>query len=1386
MTEPAASTLWTGPALLVPITVDALVLPQASYGQPWSWLAPNYGFVRLFRVPSRLFQNVAPAPIDPVGNQGALPGVVVRWALPDALTAGGTADSTTGQVPFPPVPNRWLVLRRVPGSSDATAAWILASDYLGGTGSSYYAQGAATALGKCWPLPSWPGEATLPAGLDPPLTALGPGDPNFAAYLPNVQHIFALHDPLINVNPGPVSYMVAGWYGGTVTNPLAALVPGAGDSQAADDWAAAVLSQLGWSTGNDLNAAIAAGESWATAHGYTTDPANPRTFLPSRTVCHGLVSQVPWPGANGALPLSGVPQYNPNQPASTQPGLSVGHTAVDAVATTVATATGTGTAGPDSPTQVAEALTALLSDLLPLLEEPDGSAQLALRLQDNWFQQSPGGTRWVVTAAQDVNTPSGAAATPLTQAQAQALDALNAAQQQVDATTRLVASLQWDIYALWWKQSFITANPTIAIPLSNAQQVIATLLTGKQTDTTQALNTLAAATTQRDTAKQTLTAQLGTLILKQVPEPPFWRPNDPALLIQGVGRSYAHGEDGRFSADGGLYCRFTGQTLDALQVTGTTTPVTAQTPALGLSPLAIPADAPPELGDLATEAFFLDLGNAHAIAVAAGQPALPDSVVQTQQTLVWNTLVPDPTLDQQTTAHVAGLSSAYGPVAVPSKVAVEYWAPPWAPLYLDWSATYYPTSPPTSGWTFPPVSPATPLDAQTAQWTGGAPATGAPLSLRGRTLLTPQASDALANRLEQLKAQFGNAAELQPYQTDIQDAINYLSNASVLSQTISGFGDLLLHRDPTQNQQPDLTTLGPWLAPPGGPAFTPTAAPAPDSGIPLSPIRAGFLSVAQPVNDKLWVVDDFGQYYDVLSRMAAHPPPQGQELGPDLGPAQGQGLIQLRPRLTQPNRLLLRFLDAADDTAVVGLSATANPVCGWLIPNRLDDSLMVYDAAGVLRGELLLAQSAGAQAQALWLPAPDLTPPAAQTSPPTLDDPHLRALVKAVLKAASPATVLADLLATVEKASWAIAPGGPGAAQLATLIGFPVAVARAQLLLELAGNPATSQAWADTGKDLDGGISQASFPVQLGSGDLDDDGLVGWFADADPAHLSSPYGPSASRYVTTAPAMVSVGTPVPMTVLLHPQGTVHAFTGLLPPVSASLPAQFQLAPIRATEVTFRAGPLLTPATAVEVALPAFGGGEWAWLQYAGAADPALPRPPRPASTTARLADAPPVLRDGWLRLTLTAQPTQLTYALTPTALSTGTAPGTSTGGIPPASLALTAYNANPTAVNCESITVTLPVGTDAGALTNAPELIVPVTDPSGGWNFQADSATGPGTFTVTPGPAGPAVKSGDTLTFTLTGISVSPAPGLSVINIQESTGDTPANAALTLERFPPA
>ena len=71
---------------------------------------PRTTSAQSFTSESRLFQSVSGLATR-AGHTDSRHGVVVRWALPDALTAGGAADEQTGTVTFPPVPNRWLVAR---------------------------------------------------------------------------------------------------------------------------------------------------------------------------------------------------------------------------------------------------------------------------------------------------------------------------------------------------------------------------------------------------------------------------------------------------------------------------------------------------------------------------------------------------------------------------------------------------------------------------------------------------------------------------------------------------------------------------------------------------------------------------------------------------------------------------------------------------------------------------------------------------------------------------------------------------------------------------------------------------------------------------------------------------------------------------------------------------------------------------------------------------------------------------------------------------------------------------------------------------------------------------------------------------------------------------
>ena len=62
--------------------------------------------------------------------------------------------------------------------------------------------------------------------------------------------------------------------------------------------------------------------------------------------------------------------------------------------------------------------------------------------------------------------------------------------------------------------------------------------------------------------------QFPDLEMVESPAPPFYHPNDPALLISGPGMapSPRHGQDGRYSEKDELQCRVSGQELSGLIV----------------------------------------------------------------------------------------------------------------------------------------------------------------------------------------------------------------------------------------------------------------------------------------------------------------------------------------------------------------------------------------------------------------------------------------------------------------------------------------------------------------------------------------------------------------------------------------------------------------------------------------------------------------------------------------------------------------------------------------------------------------------------------------------------------------------------------------------------
>lgn len=414
------------------------------------------------------------------------------------------------------------------------------------------------------------------------------------------------------------------------------------------------------------------------------------------------------------------------------------------------------------------------------------------------------------------------------------------------------------------------------------------------------------------------------------------------------------------------------------------------------------------------------------------------------------------------------------------------------------------------------------------------------------------------------------------------------------------------------------------------------------------PIRSGVMKI-----NKLYLVDTFGQVLDVsptsilpsdtltISRNVTN--------SVKISPEQDTGYVYLAPRVTQPARLNFRWLAAdrgmlnSPDEPEMNDHPATSPVCGWLIPNHLDDSLMVYDAEGVALGSILQT--------AAWEPAPGTVNRVRLSAIP---NPHLRQLATylstfphknggywtAFLKA------LDYALENIEPASFAQHEA------LALLIGRPIAVVRASLSLQLQGKPALNQRWEALLSDMYEGMldsrvsnefTNVNFPVRLGEYKQFNDGLLGyWIEDGDGYQDDKFYSSQAEdinnpHIITThhgkaiTQNLTLTTTPMKLTMLVDPRGEVNATSGILPAKQISIPPDQYAGILKKLSVTFMTAPVLTDQDGIRLNLPQESGYSWSWLARPSAS--VWQETERIQATDNTLRFKPQRLVGGWLKLT---------------------------------------------------------------------------------------------------------------------------------------------------------
>ncbi len=1302
--------------LVVPINVEALcVNEQAAHLQgenPFGEAMSNFALLPYFYANSvvnkkpNLGSELVPSPF---GSQSLGTGVHLHWALPQALsqTKSG-ADSSTS---LWPVPNRWLVCRTVvqdyadPSSLKVNQqTWILESDRLNTNPpnglfsdqliqpslavpfhSQVFTSEEAAApfryMGQGFESSKW--QESLSDRFYP-LTSVGYGESQYAAFYPNCQNVFGFFDSEASISASPqgrafddttdsLSYVVMAWY----------------SSQGFENAPKGTNLQFDPLVTHPITSGTDNIFKWA-YQGSTN---------PSYTILSGMVQNIPW-----------NPTTRYWNDSTTDVDIVMGNNPIEALSAWVANNDSLA----DKEANVEAILNALQLGKITELPQADGLIELAEKVHQSGFGTRRGGILWQVVKRPVVgDTPS--AQIPenysywqqmdnqevtLPDAVAEALNTLNTSQLQLDALQDSIESSQIQIFGDWAKymklayyedqppptslnsnqmMNFVQceladlANLQSQADASNAQSIAASVQSHLTTLKSLLSHLNEELKKQQPTDKNT---PIWQYVLEQIPASPFWQANNPTLLFHGddVAPGARFGSQDDLTPTGYLPCRTTDQLITTLTLQDSN--LSSQS-----FPVSIPgSDALQNSHNLPhskvfqalyAEAILLNPNNNNMVANilkslgGAGNPAINqyDAVASIFQTAQKQLTTTSPYTDTE-----VGINGEQ-----PSLLEITQWnGTPWIPLQLQWEVQFDPFAYlPNDSQTIPPNYDSKFL-VETFRFSGpdGSDAvdnipvfnTPAPTQFQTyyhSTLLSPAASQNLYQQIQNyLDAVQSNSdldmgsIPLSEIIADLKDLQNQVKNLPILSQAIGGWNEGLV----MQNLVLQLAVSEPGAFPGG---FTSQVAAAvgtessvlPVAGDSYNPIRAGLLKVKQ-----LWLLDTFGRIKEIT--VDASKVQVTQSLRPQNLDAVPQGSAYLPPRITQPSRLEFRFLTSDHDVVEANNHPAASPIVGWVIPNHLDDSLMVYASDGTAIATL----QPSAQGSVLVLAAPNN--PHQGTTVATVfqgQNPHL---VHMAMGLVSSKAYFQDFLNAVNAVSDTVLTPSAATQQLATLVGRPLALVRTALKLELQGQPRTNQSW-EVLKDLvpahqdphtqtpvplrsDSEFTQVEFPVQLGNLSKLNDGLVGYFLvqsldDAQDYETFYTFQSGGSGQVKLAQRDTVTLTCGPeadphyLSLLIDPTAPVHATTGILPVKTIQVPSDQYAAALQKMQMMFLATPAVSPVESFTYPTPREPGFQWSFYTQTPPSGEQVhwneARSVTSPSSKATLSYAPQQISDGWLVLT---------------------------------------------------------------------------------------------------------------------------------------------------------
>ncbi len=368
---------------------------------------------------------------------------------------------------------------------------------------------------------------------------------------------------------------------------------------------------------------------------------------------------------------------------------------------------------------------------------------------------------------------------------------------------------------------------------------------------------------------------------------------------------------------------------------------------------------------------------------------------------------------------------------------------------------------------------------------------------------------------------------------------------------------------------------------------------------PFMPVRAGQMNIS-----KLNILDNFGRRSSLTYEVGQKEP--APILSSEPLASNGQAHCTLPPRFVPPTRLNFRWLSAADEQVEMNDHPATTPICGWVLPNFLDNSLMIYEQSGNPLGYIDQAGN--------WRLFPGHLGPAL---PEAIENDYLRRMVRWFCsKALTDNSYMDELIQDLKLALDNIEPEStPQHQGLSLLIGRPLALVRANLSMEGKGEPAYSQNWAYV-KTYPGNqqpdpttyrYEEVEIPVRIGERSQFNDGLVLCWEEDTNADDLQPHTYYVNNDYYASQSKSTIGTPLfylnasaknprqyTLSMLVDPKGEVHATSGVLPTKSIHIPSDQFAKTLQQLEVVFFTGPLLTDEERINIGTPIEAGYHWAW------------------------------------------------------------------------------------------------------------------------------------------------------------------------------------------------